>query len=88
MPGVFVLPSEAVVREGPEAYVFRVNGSKLERQGVTVAASDRQQVAIKNDGSIFPGEVLAANSAYQLNLALKKSSGSGIDPHAGHSHAH
>lgn len=88
LPGVFVLPNEAVVREGPEAYVFRVNGSKLERQGVTVVASDRQQVAIKNDGSIFPGEVLAANSAYQLNLALKKASGSGIDPHAGHSHAH
>lgn len=83
---VFVLPEEAVVREGPEAYVFRANGTKMERLNVEVSYAGGGNIVLKNDGSIFPDDVVALNNAYQLNLALKKASGSGIDPHAGHNH--
>ena len=81
-----VLPSEALVREGPDAFVFRSNGKQMERVAVHVEFMDAQNVVVANDGSLFPGDFVAQNNAYQLNLAIKKQSGSGIDPHAGHNH--
>ena len=82
----FVLPAEGVVREGPDAYVFRANGKQVERVAVHVEYQDDLSAVISDDGSLFQGDVIATNGAYQLNLALKKAAGSGIDPHAGHSH--
>lgn len=82
-----VLPVEAVVREGPDAYVFRVNGSKLERQAVHVRFTGGGEAVLDDDGSLFPGDVVAMNNAYQLNLALRKAAGgAAVDPHAGHNH--
>lgn len=81
-----VVPASAVVTEGPDAYVFRVNGKKLERLPVSVEFRDPRNVVIKNDGSIYLGDEIAMNQAYQINLALKKLQGSGVDPHAGHNH--
>jgi membrane fusion protein, heavy metal efflux system len=81
-----VLPVDAVVEEGAEMYVYRQNGSMFERVPVHVVYRDRQSVVIANDGSLFPGDVVAGSGAYQIHLALKNKSGGAIDPHAGHSH--
>ncbi len=81
-----VVPQEAVVREGPDAFMFRANGKLFERVPVTVRYEDPRRVVVADDGSLFPGDEVALNGAYQLNLALKKQQGSGVDPHAGHNH--
>src|SRR5204863_531000 len=39
---VFVLPREAIVREGAEAYAFRQNGDTFDRKPVHVVLEDRQ----------------------------------------------
>jgi multidrug efflux pump subunit AcrA (membrane-fusion protein) len=80
-----VLPPEAVVIEGPEAYVFEQNGDHFDRFPVHVLFRDRDAVVIENDGSLV-GSTLAVSGAYQMHLALKNRAGSGVDPHAGHSH--
>lgn len=81
-----VVPTQAVVKEGLASYVFRVNGRMLERVPVTIQYQDSDSAVLANDGSLFPGDEIALNSAYQLNLALKKNLGA--DPHAGHDHSH
>jgi len=77
---VFVLPAEAVVREGPEAYVFRQNGDLFKQIPVHVVHEDRRSVVIANDGNITAGAFLAQNSAASLNRVLKSQSASGKEP--------
>jgi multidrug efflux pump subunit AcrA (membrane-fusion protein) len=81
-----VLPVDSVVEEGAEMYVYRQNGSQFERVPIHVEYRDRTSVVVANDGSLFPGDVVAGNGAYQIHLALKNKSGGAIDPHAGHNH--
>jgi cobalt-zinc-cadmium efflux system membrane fusion protein len=81
-----VMPSDAVVTEGADAFVFRVNGKVMDRVPVQIEYEDMRFTVLANDGSLFPGDEVAMNQAYQLNLALKKQQGSGVDPHAGHNH--
>ncbi len=81
-----VLPAEAVVFEGAEAYVFQQNGDHFDRIAVHVEYRDRESVVVANDGAIFPGDILAARGAFDMQLTLKKQAGGGIDPHHGHSH--
>jgi cobalt-zinc-cadmium efflux system membrane fusion protein len=81
-----VLPVDAIVDEGAEAYVYRQNGDHFDRVPVHVEYRDQNSVVIANDGSLFPGDVVAARGAYQMHLALKNQAGGGVDPHAGHSH--
>lgn len=86
---VFVLPIEAVVREGPEAFVFRANGDVFDRKPVHVLYEDRDNVAIANDGSVNVGNYLAYNGAAQLNRVLKsKAAGGGGHGHDHHGHSH
>ncbi|MGN6136756.1 MAG: efflux RND transporter periplasmic adaptor subunit [Aureliella sp.] len=75
---VIVLPSAAVVREGPEAYVFQQNGDLFNRLPVHLLYEDRLNVVIANDGSITPGLYLAQNSAASLNRVLKAQAASGV----------
>ncbi|WP_253156910.1 efflux RND transporter periplasmic adaptor subunit [Stieleria tagensis] len=77
---VFVLPSEAVVREGPEAYVFRQNGDLFKRLPVHVVHEDRRWSVIANDGTITAGSYLAQSSAASLNRVLKAQTASGDQP--------
>jgi biotin carboxyl carrier protein len=77
---VFVLPAEAVVREGPEAYVFRQNGDLFKQIPVHVLHEDRRSVVIANDGGITAGAYLAQGSAASLNRVLKSQSASGQQP--------
>ena len=81
-----VLPVDAVVQEGAERFVFRQNGDQFDRVEVHVKNRDRQRVVIANDGSLYPGDIVAAKGAYQMYLAMKNKAGGPIDPHAGHSH--
>lgn len=81
-----VLPIDAVVEEGAEAYVFTPNGDHFDRRSVHVEFKDPTSVVIANDGVLFPGDLVAISAAKQLQLALKNKSGGGPDPHAGHNH--
>jgi biotin carboxyl carrier protein len=80
---VFVLPPDAVVREGPDAYVFRQNGEAFERRAVRVLFDDGANVVIANDGSVLAGAHVARSAAAALNRALKAAG----DEH-GHDHHH
>jgi len=86
LDNVIVLPAAAVVREGPEAYVFRQNGDLFDRRPVRVRHEDRLDVVIANDGSVAPGWYLAQGSAASLNRVLKAQSASGT-PVGVHVHA-
>lgn len=81
-----VLPIDAVVQEGVEWFVFRQNGRRFERKAVHVEYRDPRWVVIANDGTLFPGDTVAASGAYQIHLAMKNKAGGGVDPHAGHNH--
>lgn len=81
-----VLPLEAVVEEGPERYVFREVQGRFERRAVHVEYRDQRSAVIESDGTLFPGDKVAARGAYQIHLALKKKAGGGSDAHAGHHH--
>ena len=75
---VIVVPTEAVVFEGPEAYVFQQNGDLFNRISVRVLHQDRLRVVIANDGTIQPGQYLAQGSASSLNRVLKAQAASGM----------
>ncbi len=67
---VFVLPTDAVFRDGAEAYVFRQNGDLFNRLSVHVLHADRRNVIIANDGSLAPGWFVAESAAASLNRVL------------------
>lgn len=81
-----VVPVEAVASEGAETFVFQQNGSHFDRVPVHVKYRDQYSAVIDNDGSLFPGDVIAMRGAHQMQMALKNKSGGGVDPHAGHNH--
>ena len=83
----FVLPAAAVVREGPEAFVFIQSGDTFVRKAVNVLHADRAEIVVANDGSVTEAEFVVRNQAAAINRALKaQAAGGGGDPHAGHSH--
>jgi sulfur transfer complex TusBCD TusB component (DsrH family) len=86
LENVIVLPQAAVVREGPEAYVFRQNGDLFDRRPVHIVAEDGTNVVIANDGSIRLGSYIAQNAAASLNRVLKAQMASG-QPTNVHVHA-
>ncbi len=81
-----VLPIDAIVMEGPEAYVYLEHDGIFERKPVHVEYRDQRSAVIESDGSLFPGDKVAEKGAYQIHLALKNKAGGGADPHAGHHH--
>ncbi|APZ96443.1 efflux RND transporter periplasmic adaptor subunit [Fuerstiella marisgermanici] len=78
MTDVLVLPSAAIVREGPEAYVFQQNGDLFNRIPVQVLHEDRRNIVVANDGSVTPGLFLAQSAAASLNRVLKAQAASGM----------
>jgi cobalt-zinc-cadmium efflux system membrane fusion protein len=94
LDSVFVLPADAVVWEGAEAFVFTQNVNTFERKSVHVLYRDRDRVVLANDGT-FPtfkrGQeqstiaAIAQTAAAQLNRMTK--SGSGDVPKGFHIHA-
>ena len=83
---VFVLPADAVARDGPEAFVFTQNVNTFERKPVRVLLQDRQQVVLANDGSMPPGSYVVQGGAAQLNRMVKAGGPSGV-PKGYHVHA-
>jgi multidrug efflux pump subunit AcrA (membrane-fusion protein) len=81
-----VLPREAVVQEGAESYVYQYVAGHFDRKSVHVEHGDQRWAVIQSDGTLFPGDEVAASGAYQIHLALKNKTGGGPDPHAGHHH--
>lgn len=87
LPNQIVLPLDAVANEGAESFVFQRKGKqRFDRIAVHVLHKDQTSVVIANDGTLFPGDVVALRGAHQLQMAVKNKSGGAIDPHAGHSH--
>ena len=84
--GVFVLPLQAVAKDGPESYVFRQSGGLFTRIPVNILHQDRLNVVVANDGSIEQDFYLAQGSAAALNRAFKSQSASGVQPNV-HVHA-
>jgi hypothetical protein len=74
---VFVLPQASLVREGPEAFVFRQNGDLFDRISVHVLHEDSASVVIANDGKLRKGTFIAQNAAATLNRVLKAQLASG-----------
>lgn len=85
-PEQIVVPVDAVAREGAESFVFQQNGDHFDRVPVHVKHRDQYSAVIDNDGSLFPGDVVALRGAHQMQMALKNKAGGGVDPHAGHNH--
>lgn len=98
-----VLPREAVVREGPQTFVFRRIARRnlptsnttpdpdapepydiYRRIPVHVRFQDAEATVISADEKLRPGNVIAMNNAYQLQLALKSKGGDD----GGHHHHH
>jgi membrane fusion protein, heavy metal efflux system len=84
---VFVLPAEAVVRDGAEVYAFRQNGDLFERKPVHLVHHDRDSAVLANDGSLGAGQYVARNAAAALNRVLKAQAADGEEGH-GHGHDH
>ena len=85
LDGVFVVPAEAVVQEGPEFFVFRHNGDTFDRKPVHVVHRTQNEVVIANDGSVPAGIFVAQVGAAQLNRVLK--SQTNTSPAGMHVHA-
>lgn len=84
--GKIVLPAAAIAQEGPDAYVFVENGPRFDRRPVQVEYRDAEDAVLADDGSLFPGDVVALNGAHQLLMALKNQT---VDPSvAAHGHMH
>ena len=81
-----VLPIEAVIEDGMEAYVYQEVKGGFKQCPVHVENRDQRYAAVASDGSIFPGDKIAVRGAYEIHQALKNKAGGGVDPHAGHGH--
>ena len=81
-----VVPIDAIVKEGADWFVFQQNGTHFDRVPVHVRHRDQSFAVIDNDGSIYPGDVIALRAAHLMQMAIKNKSGGGADPHAGHTH--
>ncbi|CAN5248557.1 efflux RND transporter periplasmic adaptor subunit [soil metagenome] len=71
---VIVLPSDAVVREGADAFVFTQNVNTFERKPVRVLYAERQSTVLADDGSLLPGMYVVQSAAAQLNRMTKTQS--------------
>jgi biotin carboxyl carrier protein len=82
---VFILPTDAVVMDGVDAFVFTQNVNTFERKPVRIVTQDRQHAVLANDSSLIPGSFVVQSAATQLNR-MAKSDTSGV-PKGFHIHA-
>ena len=94
LENVFVLPADALVWEGADAFIFTQNVNTFERKNVHVLYRDREVAVIANDGSLpsyKKGDevrtmaAIARTAAAQLNRMAKV--GSSAVPKGYHIHA-
>lgn len=78
-----VVPREALAESGSESFLFEWTGSEPDgekrkiwvKRSVHVLHRGKSQVAIANDGSVFPGAKIAVRGAAQLLVALGSGGG-------------
>ena len=87
LEGVFVLPADAVVHEGAEAFVFIQNVDTFQRKPVRVLHRDRNWVVLANEESLPVGSFVVQSSAAQLNRMVKSGNGGNGVPKGYHMHA-
>ena len=85
LENVFILPTDAVVLDGVDAFVFTQNVNTFERKPVRIVTQDRQHSVLANDSSLIPGSYVVQSAAAQLNR-MAKSDTSGV-PKGFHIHA-
>ncbi|MFO0875892.1 MAG: hypothetical protein U0840_00695 [Gemmataceae bacterium] len=86
LDNVFVVPADAVVRDGAEAFVFTQNDDTFERRPVRLVLVDRRQAVVANDGALLVGSYVAQGAATQLNRMIRAGSQGGV-PKGYHIHA-
>jgi hypothetical protein len=86
LENVFVLPADAIVRDGPETFVFTQNVNTFVRKPVRLLLLERERAVLANDGSLIPGSFVTQSAAAQLNRMVKAGGSSGI-PKGYHIHA-
>ncbi len=82
---VFVFPKSGVGKEGVDRVVYKQDGDSFRSKAVRVLFEDDHHVVVKNDGALFPGNVVAMKGAFVLGIAMQANTGGG-GAHAGHSH--
>ena len=83
----FVLPADALVREGGRQWVYRLHGSGCDRVSVRVESMDDRQAIIPLQGGLEPGDQVVVKGALQVHLAIESAQEkdqAGSD----HGHAH
>lgn len=83
IPSCIVVPREAVAESGSEASLFEWTGIEPDgeqrkiwtKRPIHILHRSKTQVAIANDGSIFPGAKIATRGAGQLLVALTSGGG-------------
>lgn len=91
---VFVLPREAVLREGPQAflfcqsnrYAFRTASIPFVRKEVRIVHEDRLHVVLAGNNGLAAGGRVASNSAAAIERIRKSQRGEGV-PATVHVHA-
>jgi hypothetical protein len=83
----FVLPVNALVREGGRQWVFRLHGDGCDRISVRVESMDDRQAIIPPGGGLDPGDQVVVEGALKVHLALEQAQG-GKPPAGGHGHGH
>lgn len=71
LENVFVLPREAITRDGLESILYTQNVNTFLRKSVRVLLQDRHLVVVANDGTFPSGVFVAQNSAAQLQRMMK-----------------
>lgn len=81
-----VLPREAVIEDGPEAYIFKREAENhFKRLPVHVEYRDSNWVVLQRNNSLVRRDIVIVG-AYELHLELKAKAGGPVTAHHGHSH--
>ncbi|MFT7642619.1 MAG: cobalt-zinc-cadmium efflux system membrane fusion protein [Pirellulaceae bacterium] len=80
-----VLPNDAIVDEGAEAYVFVKHEKEFERFPVHILYRGTHEVVVERNEELI-GRTVAVTGAFQMHLAIKSKLGGGGGAHAGHMH--
>ena len=83
----FVLPAEALVREGGRQWAFRLHDKGCDRVSVRVESMDDRQVVIPLQGGLNPGDQVVVKGALQVHLAIEAAHEK-ERPGSDHGHAH
>jgi len=67
----FVLPTDALVREGGRQWVYRLHGSGCDRVSVRVESVDDRQAIIPMQGGLEPGDQVVVKGAMLVHLAIE-----------------